>query len=110
MSSPPGQSAAMPNATPNLVASQPVLRPIGTNDPSIDAQPKGNISSDQADQQEVNNIADELRHSLNNKPAGQPTQGEIVLNKDKTPNSAADEDTIYIDREGNIHAQADAAK
>src|SRR5579872_2965714 len=68
-----------------------------------------NISSNALEKQEVATIA----HNLNQHPAPAPTpaapsapaQGEVLLNKDETDaptTSPQDEDTIFIDREGNM--------
>ncbi|GAC1387719.1 MAG: hypothetical protein NVS1B7_2930 [Candidatus Saccharimonadales bacterium] len=64
--------------------------------------PHNNISSDQADQQEINNIANELRQTLSVKAPASPGEGEIPLNKTAGTPARPSEDTIYIDRDGNF--------
>jgi hypothetical protein len=85
----------------------------------VPAEPQavsGNVSSNELEKQEVANIA----HSLNQnhgpattlaptKPLADPTppksgQGEVSLNK---TSDEQQEDTIFIDREGNIHQGPD---
>ncbi len=55
------------------------------------------------DQEEVTNIADTLRSSLQPKPK---THGEISL---RNANQTTAEDTISIDQEGNLHHKGDEA-
>jgi len=90
-------------------------------------QDGGNVSSAQLDQREINDIAQELKKGL--QPGGsaaftttpetaplpvQPappvpkpnsTEGTVHLNKPASPRGPAPDDTIFIDNEGQLHAQ-----
>ncbi len=122
---PPAPSPAVP--APKLDVSQvsqavapqpisegvvPVATPIATAQPS-DAYEGGNVSSAQLDQQEVKDIAAELKKGLNapaNAPDGQlkvatnsPTVPPQMQSNQPGTVSAASGDTIYIDNDGVMH-------
>jgi len=85
--------------TPNLVENQSISDKKDNNN--------GNISSNSLDAIEVNNIADELRSSLvsnNNDNDLEMSEKEATqyLKKTKSDDLLKHNDTIYIDREGNL--------
>jgi hypothetical protein len=74
------------------------------------SQPAGqNISSEATEKKEVASIASELKKNLKkttplqNHPPVPKGEGEIKLQPKRGGELAGDEDTIYIDREGNFH-------
>lgn len=110
-------SAAPAAATPPPApATSPTPAPTPTPAPA--PTPTTNISSDELEQQEVHQIAEELKQELGNNPAAPMVQtiqavpgsneGEISLtapeSKPGEPKEAAvEEDTIVIDHDGSFH-------
>jgi hypothetical protein len=104
-------------AAPNLpLSAPPTDEPTGTE--------AGNVSSAQLDQQEISDIAAELKKGLGAKPVNEPaaagpqpgsTPAEGTLHikpqadTPKAPVQAPD-DTIYIDNEGMLRATDQAAE
>ncbi len=85
----------------------PSSQPGSVNAVSPTSPPPSAISSGQQAKDEVANIAQELKNSINKSGDVTPTEtakkgsGEVSLRADKAKKSD-DEDTIYIDREGNL--------
>jgi hypothetical protein len=104
----PGQTVP---AQPALAATPPAGAPAASEATEAEG---GNVSSAQLDQQEINDIAAELKKGLP-KPAQPavpesapaPTEGTLHLNKPPEKNPNTPEDAIFIDSEGNIHSGAD---
>lgn len=89
-----------PNAAP-IVSQAPLTAQ------SPDLPPSQNISSGNMQDSEVATLAKGLKDSVA-KPAI-ATTGEIKINRtDGTPDSTHVEDTIYIDKEGNLHTSTTA--
>lgn len=116
-SSMPQQQTA-PQATnqpPSMPVSASTPQPTGQSEATIPAPVPNqgqNISSSSLQDQEIANVAQELRNSLGQNPTKQevkpePHHGEIKLN-DSGHASSQDENTIYIDKEGNLHSDEDA--
>lgn len=92
-------------------AATPVTQPPAEPQVSL---PPANISSDELEKNEVDRIAHELRQELNHPPASAPAPPPAVAlprPASEPPAAAAqplpvanDGDTIYIDREGNLHS------
>jgi hypothetical protein len=132
-------SAPVASSAPTSISSVSGSRPLANDPVSVTAQPAinqaftaapaqapaapdgrihQNISSDEIESQEVNKIADELRHQLDAAKAS-PTEGELNLHKNDDPLVAAtalsqslpqpeqakteDGDTIFIDNDGVLH-------
>lgn len=107
----PAAAAMPPAASPVPGASQPPLTPYTPPDGQTNAAPvqppapAHNVSGSQSEDQEVANVAEELRQSLKAPEPAKTTnhQGEVHLS---TAHGRADttgsEDTIFIDKEGNI--------
>lgn len=101
---PPKPGLSPPAATYNMVPS--VVNKNLDSDSS-----KQNISSNELEKQEVADIAQEIKQTLE-KPAANKLSGEVKLQQNKTGNDSANtpvtdnEDTIYIDREGNLSAKS----
>lgn len=90
-------------AAPNATSTPGQVSGAGTT--ASDQRGGYNISSSKIEQQEVKNIA----HSLNNAQklsANAPQEVEIGLGKKQNHQ----EDTIYIDREGNLHSDESDTK
>lgn len=96
----------------------PSLAP-GSAEGSGDEQEQGNISSAQLDQQEITDIAAELKKGLTTQPvpapaqpkatAVSPTEGTVHLSPRARETQAAPDDTIFIDNEGMLHLNEAAA-
>jgi hypothetical protein len=90
------------NQVPGATVPSP---PVPTPSPNIAT----NISSNQLQDKEVASIANELRSNL--QPPSSPVQkndGEISIRNSQNNTDAQNEDTIYIDKEGNLSAQDQA--
>jgi hypothetical protein len=85
--------AAKPQATGPLIPPAPSVQPIANPDAH-------NISSEELDRQEVNKIADELKRSLDGTVAPAETSSNPEVALPAAP--AANGDTIFIDRDGNM--------
>ena len=80
----------------------PASPPTEVTVPSPSLTEAGNVSSAQLDQQEVKDIAAELKKGL------KPDEGELLINQTASPQSSVQsnspvEDTIYIDNDGQMH-------
>ncbi len=86
-------------------AASPALTPgVATPNNKPQQSSASNISSNSLDDQEVAQVAKELRRTLNNQPTQndvKATNGEINLGK-TTPASPQQEHSINIDQEGNL--------
>ncbi|HVC36179.1 MAG TPA: ATP-binding protein [Candidatus Dormibacteraeota bacterium] len=94
----------MPSAIPKTDSSQSKQQ-INTSlaEDSMDIK---NISSDQIEKQEVDKIADTLKQDLKDsidKSHLQSLSGEIPIQSTSNNSRENTDDTIYIDREGNLH-------
>lgn len=122
----PAASAVPPfQATPIALSTQPAAagnnaastNNLQTANAAATSQTTQNISSNILQQQEVDGIARELRQSLNHPLPASPAPegakpdkaaGEIKLDKSANSQDAA-EDTIFIDKEGNLRPTSDVA-
>lgn len=107
-------TAARPAGGPITAAPQPFSISDSKTAPgaATDAKPatSPNISSDEIESKEIDKIAKELRGQLNTNPAGEPQAPSAaaaatgpVPKADTAPEPpAGTNDTIYIDREGNL--------
>jgi hypothetical protein len=129
----PAPATASP-ATPT-VPDIPLMPPVGTT-PSPEAPAAGNVSSAQLDQQEIDDIANQLKKTLKSQPDQAPIptstapvvtalpvepapaadetgpiEGTLHLGKRPTaPTPAANpDDTIFIDNEGHLHIPDESA-
>jgi hypothetical protein len=102
MATPPGPAVA-PKA-PSSAGPMPAAS-SASQTPASEAVK--NISSDEIENKEVADIAKELRNTLKGQDAPQ-TAGEVNLSQPAGDNVAGD-DTIYIDRDGNVHTRAKPA-
>ncbi len=105
-------SATQPQST-GLAAPLTPATPVQDqqNNPASEEQPtKQNISSDELEKEEISTIAKELKQTLNNSQANaKSSHGEIKIARDAGDAVSEDEeqeDTIYIDKEGNLHSKA----
>jgi hypothetical protein len=99
----PGAAMAAVQSAPTIPSGSPltVSEPTKQQTP-VDTPPK-NISSTATEDKEVADIAQALKENLKGAPS--KGQGEISLAGGNHNN--ASEDTIFIDRDGNVHAQGD---
>jgi len=112
----PVRAAPAPSAAPAgaPAPAPPVSAPQGAGQPPVQAAPEaGNVSSAQLDQQEIDDIAAELKRELptsaaTSAPAPTPSEGTVPLNKPAKKRQDAPDDTIFIDNEGNIRAAAES--
>ncbi|HSX04846.1 MAG TPA: ATP-binding protein [Candidatus Saccharimonadales bacterium] len=115
-----------PTATPNAAAG--AAAPVSPQ-PNVPAA--GNVSSAQLDQQEIDNIADQLKRGMHTgetpaalvpadiKPSieqvpvepapNTATEGTLHLNRPPKSQATAPDDTIFIDNDGVFHAQDETA-
>ncbi len=115
-------SAGVPPKAPNAgssfldewLAKRKVNPPVGPA-PAISkpsANPAPNVSSSQQAKDEIANIAEELKSSMNKQDEESPKEpvkkgsGEVSLRTAKSK-GGDNEDTIYIDREGNLSSTDD---
>lgn len=134
--------ASLPNSEPGLAAAggvptsampaqstplQPAPAPSLPSD--MLAEDGGNVSSAQLDQQEINDIAQELKKNLKASGAAntsvpiqtaplsvqpapetptEPKEGVVHLNNPPQQRGPAPEDTIFIDNNGELHANTNA--
>jgi len=116
---PAGQAPAAvpPTFTAPVVDTQPNSQPGPALPPLEDG---GNVSSAQLDQQEISDIAQELKKGLKPNaaeaasepapvPPASPTEGVLHLNPRGAGSPATPEDTIFIDSDGKLHAREAAA-
>lgn len=123
-------SPAAPTFTAPVPDPQPAMSPGPGADLDSLKQDGGNVSSAQLDQEEIKDIAQELKKTLIPgqegsgmreqsgplavKPAPEPQpantehEGTLHLNKPKSQGPAPD-DTIFIDKDGQLHANEPAA-
>lgn len=105
------QPNAVPPARPAPIASQAPKKPLvdlskdGRN-VQYGTQKSAQGNASQFDQEEVTNIANKLRSSLQKPNAQQKTQGEVSLRQGQ---QYSEEDTISIDQEGNLYHRGDEA-
>ena len=106
-SAPSGPSARPAVATSTFGATAPATL---TSNPSQSAEPSTtkNISSDELEKSEVNEIAEELRQGLGSKPTTAPATNPPAPEPSRTSGESAAEDTIYIDQEGLLHQKTEA--
>ena len=128
------EPAFAPPTAPSIVAPVPDPQPVMSPGPGADMdllkQDGGNISSAQLDQQEIKDIAQELKKSLmpgqedssvheqsgplavkqapEQQPANTEHEGTLHL-KPKPQSGPAPDDTIFIDKDGRLRANEPAA-
>lgn len=122
----PALSSAPPTPKTPPVSAQPTLTaPAAPPEVPVLQDEAGNVSSAQLDQEEINDIAAELKKGLNEpKPANAPaapepkpvpSEGTLRVKQPRSiGEQPAKDDTIYIDNEGVLHVNGpesqDAAK
>ena len=108
----PSPAVPTPAPTPPPAPAGPtVAPPTQATDPAPAETPKPstqNISSDEIEKDEVNKIAAELKHQLNNK--GKPAAKPAPKTEDTIELQPGQDDTIFIDRDGTFRDADEAAK
>jgi len=105
---PPTPSVAPTTYQPPMMPPQPVSQ---TTSPNPNPEPKPSeqsASSNKTEDTEVASIAKEIKQSMNPQDAPEPSSddaSELKVSREEAEDSANPEDTISIDREGNIHKE-----
>lgn len=98
-------STVLPPQAPPSPAPAPFSVPVAPVTPTTPKDPH-NISSEELDKQEVDKIADELKRDLKDQ---EPTPASAAAPV-TTPSNTNNNDTIFIDRDGNLTQAAPADK
>lgn len=104
----PGQQISQPNIDQSTQPSPVVPQAIaGDNDQTQ----KENISSSEFENEEVATIAKKLKQTLTagTQEPDRPQENELKIDRSTNESAADQEDTIYIDKEGNLHNKSDAS-
>lgn len=104
----PLEPSPAPQPAENVAPPQPSVQDDGNHQ---------NISSDELDKDEVDRIAEELKHNMGQDappapaapPAAEAPKDAAEAPKPLAESAAGEEDTIFIDRDGNLHQKTDDA-